>query len=423
MLLSYKFENFLSFKDKVEFTMLAPGSKVKNRFPDNYVKLKSDYDVLKNAVIVGENAGGKSNFVQSFYYFKDWFITNGTVHSYKNTINENNYTNKCPLKNETKQLFEIEISGNNDVIFHYLVEVDIGCIVSERLDYKETRYSEYKNVFHVERNSGDLLCDTDPDNCNAEKCEHETKVGFKVTTNHVDSKISRLVTQSMNLKNLYGLFVSKFALLGEERSIDFINIIQTTICPVSSSKDFTTELDDPKNKDEYLKILNTKEYFEIFRLVDYSINRIEIDENNPFKDTMIYRNSKSGKEFARKIGSDSSGVYEFFLWAIRIYEVVYMNKIIIADEMDRVLNPVLSDRVIAFLNAKNHTGQFIFTSHNVLHLDLKNYMKEQIFFITKDSETLESELYSLADFPEVRYETTKVYEFYMKGILGGTAIE
>jgi len=34
-----------------------------------------------------------------------------------------------------------------------------------------------------------------------------------------------------------------------------------------------------------------------------------------------------------------------------------------------------------------------------------------------------SEIYSLSDFPEVRYETTKIYEFYMKGILGGTAFE
>ena len=43
--------------------------------------------------------------------------------------------------------------------------------------------------------------------------------------------------------------------------------------------------------------------------------------------------------------------------------------------------------------------------------------------MTKDRENLTSEMYSLADFPEVRYETTKIYEFYMKGILGGTAFE
>ena len=96
---------------------------------------------------------------------------------------------------------------------------------------------------------------------------------------------------------------------------------------------------------------------------------------------------------------------------------------IISYNIDRVLNPVLSDRVISFINGKKHNGQFVFTSHNVLHLDLKTYMKEQIYFISKDSENLNSELYSLADFPEVRYETTKIYEFYMKGILGGTAVE
>ena len=103
--------------------------------------------------------------------------------------------------------------------------------------------------------------------------------------------------------------------------------------------------------------------------------------------------------------------------------VVYENKVVFADEMDRVLNPVLSERVISFINGKSHLGQFIFSTHNVLHLDLKTYMKEQIYFVAKIRDSLNSELYSLSDFPEVRYETTKIYEFYMKGILGGTAFE
>ena len=97
--------------------------------------------------------------------------------------------------------------------------------------------------------------------------------------------------------------------------------------------------------------------------------------------------------------------------------------VVFADEMDRVLNPILSDRVTAFINGTEHHGQFIFSTHNVLHLDLKTYMKEQIYFVTKDREQLASEMYSLSDFPEVRYETTRIYEFYMKGILGGTAFE
>ena len=127
--------------------------------------------------------------------------------------------------------------------------------------------------------------------------------------------------------------------------------------------------------------------------------------------------------FRRELQMDSTGVKEFFTWALEIYRVVYENKVVFADEMDRVLNPILSDRVIAFINGSEHTGQFVFSTHNVLHLDLKTYMKEQIYFITKERQKLSSEIYSLSDFPEVRYETTKIYEFYMKGILGGTAFE
>ena len=151
---------------------------------------------------------------------------------------------------------------------------------------------------------------------------------------------------------------------------------------------------------------------------------INNDENKgiPYSLNLAIKNAK-GEYFVKELAMDSSGVREFFAWAIQIYRVVYENKVVFADEMDRVLNPVLSDRVISFINGKKHNGQFVFTSHNVLHLDLKTYMKEQIYFISKDSENLNSELYSLADFPEVRYETTKIYEFYMKGILGGTAVE
>lgn len=44
--------------------MSAPAGKVKKRFPDNYVETAEGFDLLKSAVIVGENAGGKSNFYQ-----------------------------------------------------------------------------------------------------------------------------------------------------------------------------------------------------------------------------------------------------------------------------------------------------------------------------------------------------------------------
>lgn len=149
-------------------------------------------------------------------------------------------------------------------------------------------------------------------------------------------------------------------------------------------------------------------------MVDYSIFDIEIDEWRPFIKPIMKRKNENGNFFSRELQKDSTGVREFFAWAVQIYRVVYENKTVFDDEMDRALNQILSDRIISHINGKKHTSQFVFTSHNVMHLDLKKYMKEQIHFTTKDRESLNSELYSLADFPEIRYETTKIHEFYMK---------
>ena len=148
-----------------------------------------------------------------------------------------------------------------------------------------------------------------------------------------------------------------------------------------------------------------------------------VDNDKPYGKSLVMRKDSDGNEIRRELQQDSTGVREFFAWAVQIFRVVYENRVVFADEMDRVLNPILSDRVVAFINGEEHKGQFVFSTHNVLHLNLKTYMKEQIYFVTKSKDSLTSELYSLSDFPEVRYETAKVYEFYMKGILGGTAFE
>lgn len=227
-----------------------------------------------------------------------------------------------------------------------------------------------------------------------------------------------MTTQNSN--NSYGLFISKLALLGNHDAQNVTEWFLTKLFPGAVQTD---QEPDIKRRETDFEILKSEKYLEIFRMVDYSICGLELDEEKPFSKTLIIRKDASGNLYRRELLEDSTGVREFFAWAVQIYRVVEENKIVFADEMDRVLNPVLSDRVIAYINGCEHNGQFIFSTHNVLHLDLKRYMKEQIYFITKDEGSLTSELYSLADFPEVRYELTKIYEFYMKGILGGTSNE
>lgn len=214
--------------------------------------------------------------------------------------------------------------------------------------------------------------------------------------------------------------MTKYALLGDDDALAVVNWMTNTLYPEALDSD---TLNDVVKQDADLKILQDERYLDIFRMVDNSICGIEVNREKPYGESIIIRKDEAGNYFRRGLQMDSTGVQEFFALSVQIFRVVYENRVAFIDDMDCVLNPIISDRVISFINGAEHKGQFIFSTHNAFHLDLKTYMKEQIYFITKSRKNLTSEIYSLSDFPEVRYETTNIYELYMKGILGDTAFE
>ena len=385
MLISFKFNNFCSFNVESEFSMEAPNSKVKSRYPDNYTSTDVDYDILKTAVIVGENAGGKSNFIGSLKFLKSLIDFNSQVQSVGAYINVSSFlTDKDP-----EQRFEICFISEKEHIYKYCLGIDSSGITSEGLYKQSKRKGTFSCLFSVIRGKSGKY----------EKGE---------------GKALELTTALKNSNNSYGLFVSKLALLGNTDAIETTSWFKNILLPGAVPED---QDGNPAGRDEDIKIMRDPRFVEIFRMVDYSICSIEVDNDKPYGKTLIIRKDADGNEIRRELQQDSTGVREFFAWAVQIFRVVYENRVVFADEMDRVLNPILSDRVVAFINGEEHKGQFVFSTHNVLHLNLKTYMKEQIYFVTKSKDSLTSEIYSLADFLEVRYETAKVYEFYMKGSL------
>jgi len=393
MLIYYRFNNFCSFNCESEFSMSAPTGKVKKRFPDNHVEAEDGFDLLKSAVIVGENAGGKSNFINSLKYLKSLFVTNSQVKSVRP------YVNAASLNDDENpiQKFELCFRADNGKVYVYHLYMNESGIVYEELQTLRKRSAVASSIFKVERQ----------------------EEGFEIK-GPIGVRLPNTVMNKLFSEDSIGLMVSKYALLGNADAVAVVDWVTNMLYPESLVMD---KSDDVIRQDADMHILEDERYLEIFRMVDYSICGIELDKEKPYSKTIIIRKDENGNYFRRELQMDSTGVREFFAWAVHIFRVVYENKVVFADEMDRVLNPILSDRVIAFVNGAEHNGQFIFSTHNVLHLDLKTYMKEQIYFITKNREQLTSEMYSLSDFPEVRYETTKIYEFYMKGILGGTAFE
>ena len=391
MLIDYKFNNFCSFNTESEFSLLAPGGKVMKRYPDNYTSSGTDYDLFKTAVLVGENAGGKSNFINSLRFLKGLFVSNGLVKSLRPFLNSSSIAED----KQPQQSFALTFLVSEQIYYFQLVIDEIG-IISEELQVWSKRKASHTIIYSITRK------------------ENGTYIS--------DAGVAKSAITSVlkNGNNSIGLFINKIALLGIKDAQQATDWVQNYLCPEAVTEE---RIRDVKRQDGDLYILREPRYLDIFRMIDYSICGLQVNEENPYTKSIILRKDKNGIVFQRELQMDSTGVREFLIWAIEIFRVVYEDRIVFADEMDRVLNPVLSDRVVSFITGSEHKGQFVFSTHNVLHLDLKTYMKEQISSVTKDRDSLTSELYSLADFPEVRYETTKIYEFYMKGILGGIASE
>jgi AAA15 family ATPase/GTPase len=127
--------------------MEASNSKVKTRYPDNYTSTDVDYDLLKTAVIVGENAGGKSNFIGSLKFLKSLVDFNSQVQSVGAYVNAFSFlTEKDP-----EQRFEICFISEKGHIYKYCLGIDSNGITSEGLYKQSKRKGTFSCLFSVIR--------------------------------------------------------------------------------------------------------------------------------------------------------------------------------------------------------------------------------------------------------------------------------
>ncbi|QNU65957.1 ATP-binding protein [Ruminiclostridium herbifermentans] len=412
MLLKYKVRNFCSFKDEVVFSM-KPG-KVMSRFEDNVVCINPKLKILKTAVIVGENAGGKTCFMQSLDYLKYLFKLESNQIMLKSLSHNYNV--------EDSQFFELTVLADNDMIYTYQLEIDAKSLVLERLYIRNSKQEESSNkqIFCTKR----IKCEDCKNRDDIKTTTLKISYDIDIEDKYVSKELMSVIESNYDKRfDVAGLTLNYLALVGVNIVKPMVSWINNTLI-LDLPKDYSLNIYKKLQKDEEdLAIIKTDEFLEIFRLVDSSITAIEVDEEKPFDKTIIVRKTADNNEFRIELNKDSSGTRSFFAWSIQIWKVINKNAVLFADEMDSVLNAILSEKIITLIQGTKHKGQFIFSTHNVLHLNTNNYMKEQLNFITKNSESLSSELYSLADFKDYRYEKADVYDLYLKGILGGVPNE
>ena len=418
MLLEYSFKNFLSFKDEMYFSLRSTEN-VRENFPNNYIAGKN---ILKSAIIVGENAGGKSNFIKSLSCLQSLFKKYQSIKtSIKNIYDGYNLGSKTRIIDTTQNFFIAVLIDECE--YHYKLEIDCLGIKKEIFSQIPANKTDEYILFIMERSEKNIALTDTVDLIQLDNRGDlpliELNYNLKVNST-VDKNLGQILKNTANDEH-DGLNISKLAILGIKSAVAFSKWINENLF-INISPD--GEPYKNLSKDDVRLLENKEKFLPILRMIDSSISDFKLDGKAPFAETIIVRVDENNRRYAHDLISDSAGVRDFFPLAIQIFKIVYQNKVVFADEMDHSLNPVLTDKILAFIHGSEHTGQFIFTTHNVLHLNLENYMKEQIYFVTKNSSTLQSELYSLADFPDIDYDIgIDLYKFYLRGVLGGTLNE
>jgi len=125
MLIRCFIENFLSFNEQSEFSMVKGRAR---KYSNHVSKFNNQLSVLKSAVLYGANASGKTNFVRSLDFVKN-FVVNGKKQDEPIFIEKFKFDNKS-LDRPSSFQFEFYIENR---IYLYGFQVDYEKVVEEWL--------------------------------------------------------------------------------------------------------------------------------------------------------------------------------------------------------------------------------------------------------------------------------------------------
>lgn len=290
ILYSSTFSNFTSFCDDAIFDLAAPKNRVRRRYPGNFVQLESGELLLKYAVLAGENAGGKSNFVKAFRFLRSLFVRNDVVpRSFRNLVFCEGAWDAGDCSSTTLQPFEIEIAIK-DYFLRYTLHVDEAGIVLEQLERSEKSPHSYRLVFRLLRCERSIAaCDDragfeggEGGNRDSGRHSYRAEVGSPVGASR--ELLASFLEPELDPTRL---MVITLSMLGERSCKDIVSWFTSDL--VIASRSGGAFVFEGIPDDSLGSILHDERYFEILRLADASIADVKIDRDNPFGDSVLVR--------------------------------------------------------------------------------------------------------------------------------------
>ena len=415
MLIEFSVENFRSIKEKVTLSMVASGYK---ELEENVISLKKPKEMrlLKSAVIYGANASGKSNVVRAFE-FMVYFIRI----SHKMQINTPIDIHPFMLDEEYEKKessFEITFI-HKGVLYVYGFSVNKKRVTREYLYF----YPKLKRNIIFERKMDKFKFTKDialqnkisertlP---NALYLSISTQMNYERTRDAFEwfEKVHTITPNSIGsmlayspLFDIFGLsslaYLNTIKLMEDER-------IKNAILKIIKKADIAIEDIEIENKIEDMEAMSSKDGLK-------AISQMEIN-------FVHKRNAKEGgtEKIKFDLQDESDGTKKLFRILAPWVDSLINGKLIVIDELDMRLHPLLTDMLVRMFNSRKHNkknAQLIFTTHNTYLMKRDFFRKDQIWFTEKKVDQ-STDLYSLYDVKGVR-KTENIEKGYLLGRYGG----
>ena len=389
MLCQFTVKNYKSIRDEVTFDMQATAI---SEHEDRVIK---DYDeemYLPVSAIYGPNGGGKSNVLEAL---------NTLVAKILRPL-------YATADNEERAFLQKRI-----IVEPFAFSEESKGSPTEFEIFFRTRLAEYRYILHVKR---DIVVYESLDRVKLDTgrrsalFERQEK-GIELKGAFARLKVSEDLSKTLTLLSYLGIAYRENAVVKDvlgwfEYGIDFLNYGN----PMQELRMAVA------NSDEVKHIM-----LDMIQEMDLDIVDFRVEEKENDLIEVYTKHSVDGYETELNLSDESSGTKKLFGLLPFIAASLLTGTVLIIDELDAKIHPVLLRHIIMMFNdmsINRHKAQLIFTSHDLSTMNSEVFRRDEIWFVAKGN-AQNSKLYSLVEFKNEKGESVRKDAKFDKQYLEG----
>ena len=389
MLCQFTVKNYKSIRDEVTFDMQATAI---SEHEDRVIK---DYDgelYLPVSAVYGPNGGGKSNVLEAL---------NTLVAKILRPL-------YATADNEERAFLQKRI-----IVEPFAFSEESKGSPTEFEIFFRTNLAEYRYILHVKR---DIVVYESLDRVKLDTgrrsalFERQEK-GIELKGAFARLKVSEDLSKTLTLLSYLGIAYRENAVVKDvlgwfEYGIDFLNYGN----PMQELRMAVA------NSDEVKHIM-----LDMIQEMDLDIVDFRVEEKENDLIEVYTKHSVEGYETELNLSDESSGTKMLFGLLPFIAASLLTGTVLIIDELDAKIHPVLLRHIIMMFNdmsINRHKAQLIFTSHDLSTMNSEVFRRDEIWFVAKGN-AQNSKLYSLVEFKNEKGESVRKDAKFDKQYLEG----